>query len=151
MDPALTKALGELLLNSIPTMVLFLLLYTAYTILVHKPLMAIRAERHGMTAGAVEKAKGDVAAAEAKTAEYEQKLREARAKMFQKMDARRKQALAAREFMLTDARNKAAEEMKFARAAMDKDVAEAKISINAQSDAMARSVIEKILQTGAAR
>jgi len=149
MDPALTKALSELVVNAIPTMVLFLLLYLAYTYLVHKPLMAVRAQRHGMTAGAVEKAKADVAAAEAKTADYEQKLREARAKMFQQMEARRKSVLEMREKMLAEARAKAETELKAARGVLAKEVAETKLGIEAQSEQMAQSVIQKVLQTSA--
>jgi len=149
MDPALTKALSELVVNSIPTMVMFLLIYIAYTFLVHKPLMAVRTERHGMTAGAVERAKADVAAAEAKTAEYEQKLREARAKMFQQMDARRKKVLEVREMMLAETRKKVDAELKAAKAVLAKEVAEAKLGIEAQSDQMAQSVIQKVLQSGA--
>jgi len=149
MDPALTKALSELVVNAIPTMVLFLLIYVAYTFLVHKPLMAVRAERHNMTAGAVEKAKADVAAAEAKTAEYEQKLREARAKMFHQMDARRKKVLEVREMMLAETRKKVDAELKAAKAVLAKEVSEAKLGIEAQSEQMAQSVIQKVLQTGA--
>src|SRR5271155_510722 len=149
MDPALTKALSELVVNAIPTMVMFLLIYVAYTFRVHKPLMAIRAERHGMTAGAVEKAKADVAAAEAKTAEYEQKLREARAKMFKQMEERRKKVLEVREMMLTETRKKIDGELKTAKAALAKEVADAKLGIEAQSEQMAQAVIQKVLQTGA--
>jgi len=149
MDPALTKALSELVVNAIPTMVLFLLLYVSYTFLVHKPLMAVRAERHGLTAGAVEKAKTDIAAAEAKTAEYEQKMREARAKMFQQMEARRKKVLEVREMMLTETHKKVEAELKAARAVLSKEVSEAKLGIEAQSEQMAQSVIQKVLQTGA--
>jgi F-type H+-transporting ATPase subunit b len=71
------RQLGELLLGSIPTIIIMVLLWSAYSILVYKPLTNVLAERRNKTEGAVEKARADIAAAEARTAEYEQRLREA--------------------------------------------------------------------------
>ena len=81
MDETLHQ-LGELLLGSIPTVILLALLYALYTAIVHKPLQKVLAERRGKTEGAVEKSRADIARAEERTAEYEQKLREARAAVF---------------------------------------------------------------------
>ena len=64
------KQLGQLLLGSVPTIVLLLTLYGLYHVLLHKPLQRILAERHSRTEGAVQKARADIAASEAKTAEY---------------------------------------------------------------------------------
>ena len=60
--------IGGLLLGSVPTVILFVLLYFAYTTLVRKPLERILAERRARTIGAVEQARGAIAAAEAETA-----------------------------------------------------------------------------------
>ena len=95
MDETL-RQLGELLLGSVPTVILLTLLYVLYTTLVHKPLQRVLAERRSKTEGAVEKSHADIAAAEARTAEYEQKLREARAAVFRAQEARRQAALQAR-------------------------------------------------------
>src|SRR6202790_3092797 len=88
MDETL-RQLGELLLGSVPTVILLALLYALYTSIVHKPLQRVLAERRSKTEGAVEKSRADIAAAEARTAEYEQKLREARAAVFRAQEARR--------------------------------------------------------------
>ena len=77
MDNTL-KQVGELLLGAIPTAVMLLLLYAIYQTLVRKPLNRVLDHRRERTEGAVLKARADVAAAEARTQEYEQKLREAR-------------------------------------------------------------------------
>ena len=77
MDQTL-RQVGELLLGSIPTIIFMVLVYRFYSVLVHKPLTKVLAERRSRTEGAVEKARADIAAAEARTAEYEQRLREAR-------------------------------------------------------------------------
>ena len=106
MDETL-RQVGELLLGSIPTIIFMVLLYGIYTVLVHKPLVKVLAERRGKTEGAVEKARADIAAAEARTAEYEQRLREARMTVFKNQEALRQQALQARAAAVAEARNKA--------------------------------------------
>src|SRR5947209_17975235 len=95
MDETL-RQLGGLLLGSIPTIIMLLVLWGAYAVIVHKPLSKVLAERRAKTQGAIEKARADVAAAEARTAEYEQRLREARMAVFRTQEARRQAALQAR-------------------------------------------------------
>ncbi|MFZ1159551.1 MAG: hypothetical protein WAO10_17330, partial [Candidatus Sulfotelmatobacter sp.] len=70
MDQTLHQ-LGELLLGAVPTVILLTLLYALYTSIVHKPLQRVLEERRSKTEGAVEKSRADIAAAEARTAEYE--------------------------------------------------------------------------------
>ncbi len=90
MDEIL-RQLGELVLGSVPTMVLFILLVIAYGLLVRRPLDRILAERRKRTTGAVEQARGAIAAAEAETTAYEDKLRKAKAEIFQARDQKLKQ------------------------------------------------------------
>ena len=77
MDEILQQ-LGGLVLGSVPTMVLFILLVAAYGLLVRRPLDRVLAERRARTSGAVEQARSAIAAAEAETTEYEDKLRRAK-------------------------------------------------------------------------
>ena len=88
MDETL-RQLGGLLLGSVPTIILLVLLDALYTTIVHKPLRRVLDERRSKTQGAVEKSRADIAAAEARTSEYEQRLREARATLFRAQEARR--------------------------------------------------------------
>ena len=67
MDQILNQ-LGELVLGSVPTMVLFILLVAAYGLLVRRPLDRILAERRARTSGALEQARSAIAAAEAAAA-----------------------------------------------------------------------------------
>ena len=145
MDETL-RQVGELLLGSIPTIVFMVLLYGIYTMLVHKPLVKILAERHAKTEGAIEKASADIAAAEARTAEYEQRLREARMMVFKHQEALRQQALQARTSALADARNKAQAQVQEARAAIEKDKAAARTVLEAESGKLAAEVIRIVLQ-----
>src|SRR5256886_5252095 len=105
MDETL-RQLGELLLGSVPTVILLALLYALYTAIVHKPLGRVLEQRRSKTEGAVEKSRADIAAAEARTAEYEQGLREARAAIFRAQEARRQAALQVRANVVAGARKR---------------------------------------------
>ena len=140
------RQLGELVLAAIPTVVLFLLLFIAYRILVHKPLVHVLDERRARTEGAVQKANADIAAAEARTTEYEQRLREARLSIFKKQEARRQQLLQARATAVGEARRKADGEVKLARADLAQDAERAKVSLQAESESLAKQIIRTILK-----
>ena len=151
MDSALQQAIGELLLNSVPTILIFLGLVIAFHYMVYLPLQKVLAERHARTAGAVEKAKADIAAAEAKTAEYEKALREARAEQFRQQEARRKTALEAREKALAQARDAASGMVKSAKAERQKETATAKAGLEGQVEMLAQQVIQRVMGAAAGR
>ncbi len=145
MDETL-RQLGELLLRSIPTIILFVIVYVGYRLIVYKPLMRMLDERHARTQGAIEKARADVAAAEAKTAAYEQQLREARVAVFKAQEARRHQALNARTEILNQAREQAAARVGEARKAIESDIEQAKLGLQAEAEKLANEVIATILR-----
>jgi F-type H+-transporting ATPase subunit b len=147
MDQTL-RQVGELLLGSVPTIIIVVLLYGLYTLLVHKPLAKVLAERRSKTEGAVEKARADIAAAEARTAEYEQRMREARLAVFKSQEARRQQALQARNSVAAEARSKAQAQVEQARAAMEKDKMAAQEKLQAESGRIAAEIIRTVLQSG---
>ncbi|MCU1311070.1 MAG: H+-transporting two-sector ATPase, subunit [Candidatus Angelobacter sp.] len=146
MDAALQKALGELLLAAVPTICMFVVLYLAYRVLVHNPLMKVLADRHTKTEGAIAKAQADIAAAEAKTAEYEARLREARLATFKAQEARRKQLLEALSTAIAEARAKAETQVKAAREEIQKEAAVAKSGLQAQAESLAAEVIRSVLK-----
>ncbi|MGO9517691.1 MAG: hypothetical protein ACLPND_11645 [Candidatus Korobacteraceae bacterium] len=150
MDTTL-KQVGELLLGAIPTVVLLLLLYAIYNLLVRKPLMRTLDARRERTEGAVLKARADVAAAEAKTQDYEQRLREARMVIFKAQESRRQQAQQARAEALAEARARAQQQIREARAAIEQDMTAARGGLQAEVDRLASEIIRTILRpTGAA-
>jgi len=145
MDETL-RQLGGLLLGSIPTIVMLLLLYGVYAVVVHKPLSRILAERRAKTEGAIEKARADVAAAEARTAEYGQRLREARVALFKTQEARRQAALQARAGAVAAARARAQEQVKQARKAIEKDKATAQEGLQGESARLAVEIVQSVLR-----
>ena len=149
MDQTLQQ-LGELLLGAVPTVILLALLYALYTAIVHKPLQRVLAERRSKTEGAVEKSRADIAAAEARTSEYEQKLREARAAVFRAQEARRQAALQARTSALNEARSKAQVQVQAAKADIERDRAAAEQALPAESAALAQEIARRVLQPAGA-
>jgi len=151
MDQTL-RQLGELLLGAVPTVIMLALLYALYTVIVHKPLKRVLTERHNKTEGAVEKSKADIAVAEARTAEYEQKLREARATVFRAQQAKRQAAVQARAHAVNEARAKAQGQVQVAKADIEKDRAAAEQGLQGEAAALAQEIVRRVLQpVGAGR
>jgi F-type H+-transporting ATPase subunit b len=149
MDETL-RQLGELLLGSVPTVILLTLLYVLYTAIVHKPLRHVLEQRRNKTEGAVEKSRADIAAAEARTSEYEQRLREARATLFRAQEARRKVALDARTAALSEARTKAQAQVQAAKADIQKDRAAAQNGLQAEAQSLAAEIMRRVLEPAGA-
>jgi F-type H+-transporting ATPase subunit b len=145
MDEILGQ-LGGLLLGSVPTIVFILLLWGAYTTLVHKPLVKVLAERRSRTEGAIEKAQADIARSEARTADYEQRLREARLAVFKSQEAHRQQALQARAAALAEARARAQVQVEQARTAIEKDKSAAQANLGTEAARLATDIIRVVLQ-----
>jgi F-type H+-transporting ATPase subunit b len=149
MDDIL-RQLGELLLGSVPTVILLALLYALYSAIVHKPLRRVLEERRSKTEGAVEKSRADIAAAEARTAEYEQKLREARAVVFRAQEAKRQVVLQARASALNEARSKAQAQVQAAKKDIENDRAAAEAGLPADAAALAQEIVRRVLQPAGA-
>jgi len=145
MDQTL-RQLGELLLGAVPTVILVTLLYGLYGAIVHRPLRRVLEERRSKTEGAVEKSRADIAAAEARTSEYEQRLREARAAVFRAQEARRKAILDARTAALNEARKKAQAQVQAAKAGIQKDQEAAQAGLQAEAQTLAVEIIRRVLQ-----
>ncbi len=140
------RQLGELLLGAVPTTILLAILYFLYTVLVHRPLTTVLAERRARTEGALEKARADIGAAEARTAEYEQRLREARLKIFKNLEARRQRAMQARSDAAAQSRARAQEQVKAARAALEQDKQQAAAKLQAEAERLAAEIVRTVLR-----
>ena len=144
------RQLGELLLGSVPTVMLLGILYLSYNFLVHRPLAGVLKERRSRTEGAMEKARADIAAAEARTAEYEQRLREARQKVFKNLEARRQQANQGRADAVNQARAQAQDQVKQARTAIEQDKKEAISKLEGEAGRLASAIVRTVLKPVAA-
>lgn len=145
MDETL-RQIGQLLLGAVPTVILFGLLYVSYRVLLHKPLEAKLEERRQKTQGAMEKAQADVASADARAADYEQRLREARVAIYQAQESRRRKFQEATATALAEARGEAHAMVRQTRTDLEKDAAAARTGLEAESDKLAAAVIQAILK-----
>jgi F-type H+-transporting ATPase subunit b len=145
MDQTL-RQLGELLLGSVPTVILVGLLYALYTMIVHKPLRRVLDQRRNQTEGAIERSKADIASAAARTGEYEEKLREARAAVFRAQEAKRQAAFEARANAVHEARVQAQAQVEAAKAAIEADRAAAEKSLQQEAEALAEEIVRRVLE-----
>jgi len=122
MDETLHQLEG-LLLGSVPTIFLFLFMVILYRLLVYGPLTRVLSERRERTEGAIEQANAAMAAAAAKTQEYEAQLRAARSKIFQARQMKLQQWARERD-----------------HAAAQRQVEEAKSALQAQTNTAHRTI-----------
>src|SRR5215471_1649996 len=133
--------LGELLLSSIPAIISLLIVWAGYRWIVYGRLQQVLGERQARTEGAVKEAQEQIASAEARTAEYERKVREARAQIYQAQEARRRRTMEEREAALAEARRQADVTVKQARTVLAKDTLEAKAVLEQQAEGLANQII----------
>ncbi|MFL6300476.1 MAG: ATP synthase F0 subunit B [Terriglobales bacterium] len=145
MDKVLHQ-IGELLLGSVPTILLFLLTWAMYNFIVHRKLMAVLDERRAKTEGAVEKARRDIAAVEKKAAEYDERIRQARQAVLKAAEERRRQIMDARAKTLAEAKATAETQVKTARAALEKEVAAARTGLQAEAEALSAVIVRSVLR-----
>lgn len=140
--------LGGLVLGSVPTMILFVLLIAAYEALVRRPLDKTLGERRARTSGAVEQARGALAAAEAETTVYEDKLRTAKAALFADREQRLQRWSGEREAALNEVRRLAQERVKAAVGEIEESAGSARKQIEAMSAELSSRILRAVLPAG---
>ena len=143
------QQVGALLVGAVPTILLFIVLVLAYQFLVQGPLTATLKERRARTEGAVEEAHKAIAQAEARAAEYADKLRQARAEVYKVREQRVKQWSAERDGALEAARKAAGLKVAQARTELDAEAAQARQSIQASAGDLANQVVRAVLPAAA--
>jgi F-type H+-transporting ATPase subunit b len=141
----LLRQLEALALGAIPTLVVFILLVLAYRFILYGPLVKVRAERRERTAGAMEKSRLAIAAADARTQEYEAKLRAARAEIFRHREQRAQQRNAERESALAAARLAAQQRVHEAQEALEAQARDARKQIEVSTGQLAAQVLAAVL------
>ena len=127
-------------------MISLLVVWGAYRVIVYGRLQQVLAERHTLTEGAIQKAQAEIASAEERTAEYERKVREARADIYKTQEAYRGRVIEQRNLAIAHARKQADEMVKAAKASTEQEVAAAKGTLQKQADTLADQIIESILR-----
>jgi F-type H+-transporting ATPase subunit b len=132
-----------------PTSALFIVLVLAYQILVQGPLTATLKQRRARTEGAVEAANKAIAEAEARAAQYETKLRQARAEIFKVREERMKQWNAERDAALDAARQTAGKRVSQAKSDLEAEATRARTAVQASVAELANQVVRAVLPAAA--
>ncbi len=143
------QQLGQLLVEAIPTALLFIVLVLAYQFLIQGPLTAVLARRRALTEGAIEDARKAIAQAEAKAAEYAERLRQARADAYKLREQRVKQWGAERDTALDAARKAAGQKVRQAKAELEAEAAYARKAIHAAAADLAGQAVRAVLPLAA--
>jgi len=147
---ATLHALSGILLRAIPTFLLVVFLHFYLKQVFFKPLDKVLRARYEATEGARLRAAESLEKAAAKTAEYEAAMRAARAEVYQTQERLHRQLEQEHAAQLAAAREKADAAVRDAKAELAAEVANAKTTLAAQSDALAGQIADIILNRGAA-
>ena len=138
--------LSDLLLRAIPTALLFALVWFAYRTILDGKLTEVLSERRERTEGAMEKARADIAAADARSAEYERRVREAKAAMYTVQEARRRKQLEVKVAAITEARKAAQARAQSAGEEINGELTRAKAKLQANVNSFVDQIVAKILK-----
>ena len=141
----LLREIGDLVLGSIPTLILFIVLVVAYRFILFGRLVEVRAQRRARTVGAMEKSRLAAAQADVRAQEYEARLRAARAEIFRRREQNIQQWNAERERTMAAARVAAQEQVRIAQIALASQAADARRHIEASASELATQVLAAVL------
>jgi F-type H+-transporting ATPase subunit b len=138
--------LGELFLGALPTVILILLFYFILKSLFFKPLLAVMAEREARSIGAQKAAETAQAAAADKVKQYQEALRQARARVYAEQEAARQKLLDERSAQLKEARTKSAAEVGAAKQQVARELALARQDLEPSVAQLAAEIATRVLQ-----
>jgi F-type H+-transporting ATPase subunit b len=131
----------------VPVAVIVLLFYIIMRSIFFQPLLKVMAERDARTIGAQKAAEAAQAAAAEKVRQYEEALRQARAKVYAEQEADRRKLMEERAASLKDARGKAEAEVNTAKERVAGEFASAKKEIEAITGQLAAEIARRVLQS----
>ena len=147
---ATLNALGGILLNAIPTFLLFLLLHFYLKSVFFGPMEKLLHERDEATAGARRKAQESLAKAEEKSRQYEETLRNARTEIYKEQEEQRKAWQAEQAVQVADAAARSKAALAAAREQLAAEAASARLALEAESRDLAGKIASQVLQGRAA-
>jgi F-type H+-transporting ATPase subunit b len=143
----IVRQLGELFLQAVPTVLIILLFYFILRAVFFKPLLAVMAERDARTGGARKAAELAQAAAAEKAKQYQNALKQARAKVYAEQEAERKKLLDERTELIKEARTAAIAQVSAGKERIAGEVAAARREVEATVAQLSSEIARRILQT----
>jgi F-type H+-transporting ATPase subunit b len=139
--------LGQLLFDSIPTILLFVVLHYYLKWMLYKPLRATLAARAAQIEGRQATAQRLLESAGQKLADYEEKLRRRRADNYKLIDARRQEGLKLAQQQLAEARQQSAQAMAQARQKLAEENSQARAQLRGAAEGLAGQIMAQVLRT----
>jgi F-type H+-transporting ATPase subunit b len=139
------QALGGILLKAIPTVILLLILHAYLRAMLFRPIAKMLKQREELTEGARKAADQSLAAAEAKAAEYEAKLRDARSAVYREQEETRKRWLEDQTAQIEQARSSADTAVRKAKDELKAEAAKARDMLAQTSSELANQIAESLL------
>ena len=146
----LVHQIGELFLRAVPVALIVVVFFAVMRTLFFHPLLRVMAERESRTLGAQKAAEAAQAAAAQKIKEYENALKEARAKVYAEQDALRKKMQQERAIYLQEMRTKAEADVAKGKEQVAQEVEGAKKEVLATIGTLAGEIARRVLQPPAA-
>jgi F-type H+-transporting ATPase subunit b len=144
--PSLVHQIGELFLRAVPVALIVIAFYFILRSLFFQPILAVMAEREARTLGAQKSAEAAQAAAAEKVKQYEEALRQAKARVYTEQEVERKKLLDERAAILKDVRSKTSAEVGRAKERVAGELEAAKQEIEASATQLAGEIVRKLLQ-----
>ena len=142
---ATLHALGEILVQALPTFFLVLLLFVYLRAMFFKPLERVLAERSEATEGARKRAAEALDRANAKAAEYEEQIRSARSQIYREQEEIRRKWRDEQSAQVAAARERAEVAVREAREQIGREAEQAKVTLAGNSEVVARQITQAIL------
>ena len=143
----LVHQIGQLFLRAVPVGLIVLIFYFIMRSVFFQPLLKVMAERDARTLGAQKAAEAAQAAAAEKVKQYEDALKQARARVYVEQEAERKKLLEERAAFMKEARAKASGEVNVAKERVAGELAAAKKEIEATVAQLSAEIAQRVMQT----
>lgn len=141
----LLSQLGEMLVGTVPTVLIVLFLFFFLRGSFFRPLERVLAEREALTTGARKTAEQLLADVEARTRQYEESLRQARSEIYREQGTLRRQALEERARILRNTREQAKQMTREAKTQLLRDVETVRRDLERASQLLADEIARALL------
>lgn len=142
------RALTEILQKAAITMLLLVIFYWYLRAMLYGPLEKILKQRDALTEGTRKSAAESLAAADRKTADYEAKIREARAELYKEQEDLRRQWLEEQTNQIAAAHENASKQIHAAKAQITTEAASARQNLDAAVGTLADQIATTVLAPG---
>jgi F-type H+-transporting ATPase subunit b len=142
--------LGQLFLQSIPTVVLVFLLFVILDRILFRPVIGVMKKRDELTVGAVTRAKAEAASVETKTRQYEEAFQGARQEVYRQRETDRQKNIEQRDVTLKNARGQAEQVIHEAQKELAGEMNRAKAELDASGLPLAEAISSILTGRGVA-